>query len=248
MTKTNTDYLLQMTSAVDRTYGGAGASDDAGAFDDHLSQAASSSGDDSRNFTSGSRRTDTVRNDRDDPQWIKPNLKSSNLDGANTSTSQTSPSDHVQSTDKPIDSKAAIEDTGSDEHDSEKLDETTAAEVAGASQAAKDNSPKSNSKPEPNANANQPVGAKAAAISKKAATEAGSEKVPNKADAQATNIASSTDAVNQHAEEAAGLAAKSATDGLETDEDRSEANVTKSENQRSKVAKRDSSMAKLVKG
>jgi hypothetical protein len=64
MTQTNTDYLLQITPAVDRTYGAAGANADAGGFDDHLSQAATLSG-------NGSQRTDTARNERDDRSWSK---------------------------------------------------------------------------------------------------------------------------------------------------------------------------------
>jgi flagellar hook-length control protein FliK len=240
MTQTNTDYLLQITPAADRAYGAAGANDDAGGFDNHLSQATTLSGGDSRNRSSGSKRTDTSRDERDEPQWNTGDFKSTSHNADSTTTSQTPPSEQEESTDKASGSTPTIEDTKDDEHDSEKADDTVAAEVAGVSQAAKNTSPKSNSKPEPNAEANRPGAAKAAALGKKTGTETGGRKELSEADVQATNSASSNDAANRQADEA--------TDAVETKREADETQVTDSESQHSKAAKREHAPAKLDKG
>src|SRR5215211_5774312 len=138
MTQTNTDYLLQITPAVDRTYGATGVSDDAGVFGDHLSQAATLSGYDSHNLNNGSQQTDTACKACDDRPWSTDDFQPISQDGGNTATSQTSPPDQEESTDKVSGSKPAIEDADSDEHDSKKADDASAAEIAGAGQAAKD--------------------------------------------------------------------------------------------------------------
>src|SRR6267154_2261901 len=99
MTQTNTDFLLQITPAVDCTYGATGASADAGGFDDHLSQAATLSGDDSRNLGSGSQRTDTARSERDDRSWNTEDFKPSSHDDGKITSSQTPQSDQEESKD-----------------------------------------------------------------------------------------------------------------------------------------------------
>jgi hypothetical protein len=115
MTQTNTDYLLQITPAVDRTYGAAAASDEPGGFNDHLSQAASFSGDDFQNLSSGSQRTDTARDGRNDSQWNTRDFKPSSRDGGNTITSQTSRTDDEESADTVSGSKPAIEEADNDD-------------------------------------------------------------------------------------------------------------------------------------
>src|SRR5256885_10193464 len=102
MTQTNTDYLFQVTAPTpDRTFAPAGATDGAPKFDDHLSQASTYSGDDSRNLGSGSQRTETARYERDDrsrnTSSSKPNDQ--NHGTGNSNSSQTLPSNQEVSSD-----------------------------------------------------------------------------------------------------------------------------------------------------
>ena len=250
MTPTNTDYLLQVTTPVtDRTYGAAGTNDNAGKFDDHLSQASTYSGDDSRNLGSGSQRTDTARYERDDRSWNTSTSKPSSHDSGSSTSSQTSQSSQEDPSDGVRGSTSASKDTDGDEHETDKLDDSTAAEVAGASQA-KDNSPKSASKPESSANANAPATAKAAAVGRKAAAEAGDPKATGTRDGQAPRSPTSPDAVTQHAAEAAKLvaqAAQASADAGNTNEEAAESDAT-SEGKQSKAAKGDAATAKSNKG
>jgi flagellar hook-length control protein FliK len=249
MTPTNTDYLLQVTTPVtDRTYSATGASDGAGKFDDHLSQASTYSGDDSRNLGSGSQRTDTARYERDDRSWNTGASKPSSHDSGSSTSSQTSQSNQAESSDGVRESTSAIEDTDGDDHETDKSDDTMAAEVAGASQAAKDSSPKPGSKAEPNANANAPATAKAAAVNKKAAVEAGDRKSTGIGDRPATKGSTSPDTVTQHADEAAKLAASAATDTAKTSEEAVELQPNDSEGKQSKAVKGDAATVKSNKG
>jgi flagellar hook-length control protein FliK len=247
MTQTNTEYLLQIIPAVDRTYGAAGANDDAGAFDDHLSQAATLSGDESR-FASGSQRTDSARTERDEPSWNTSDFKPNSREGASTTSSPTSSSAQEESADQVSESKPASEDAERDEHDPEKSDDTTAAEIAGAGQAAKGNCPKSNPNTEPNADANRLGAAKAAALGKTAATSDGDRKATGTADDQPTNSAALTDLAKQHADEATQLEANAASDVVETTVKLDETQVTDSDGQQSKAEIREASPRKLDKG
>jgi flagellar hook-length control protein FliK len=247
MTPTNSDYLLQVTTPVtDRTYGAAGTNDSAGKFDDHLSQASTYSGDDSRNLGSGSQRTDTARYERDDRSWNTSTSKPSSHDSESSTSSQTSQSSQEDPSDGVRGSTSASEDTDGDEHETDKLDDSAAAEVAGASQA-KDNSPKPGSKPESSANANAPATAKAAAVGRKAAAEAGDPKATGTRDGQAPRSPTSLVTVTQHAAEAAKLVAQAAVDAGNTNEEAVESDAT-SEGKQSKAAKGDAVTAKSNKG
>src|SRR6185295_3088869 len=129
MTQTNTDYLLQITPAVtDRPYGATVPNDGVGRFDDHLSQAATFSGDDSRNRGSSSQRTDTARYDRDDRSWSTGASKPSNHDSDNSPSSPRSLVDHGQTDETVSESKPPVKAADCDEHKSEKADDMTAAE------------------------------------------------------------------------------------------------------------------------
>jgi flagellar hook-length control protein FliK len=249
MTQTNTDYLFQVTApAPDRTFAVTGATDGAPKFDDHLSQASTFSGDDSRNFGSGSQRTETARYESDDRQWNTSSSKPNDHQSENTTSPQTLPSNQESYNDGIRESTSPVEKADGDEHEIDKSDETTAAEMAGASQAAKDSSPKSTSKPEPNANTKTAASAKAAAISQKAATEAGDRKAIGTADGEKTNSSLLPDAVTQHADEAAKLVANATTDAARTSEQAVELQAPAADGNQSKAAKSNPPTAKSNKG
>jgi flagellar hook-length control protein FliK len=251
MTQTNTDYLFQVTAPTpDRTFAPAGATDGAPKFDDHLSQASTFSGDDSRNLGSGSQRTETARYERDDRQWKNSSSEPSdqNHDNGNSTTPQTLPSNQEASSDEVRGSTSPSENADGDEHETDKSDETTATEVAGATQAAKENSPKPTSKPEPNTNTNAAATLKTAAISKKAATEAGDRKATATANGQKTNSSPLPDAVTQHADDAAKLVVNATTDAAKTSEQAVEPQAPAAEGNQSKAAKSEAPAAKSNKG
>src|SRR3954470_18787951 len=90
MTQTNTDYLLQIAPAMtDRSYGVPAANDSAGKFDDHLSQAATTSLYDSQ-IRTGMQRTETARYERSDQSSNTNTSKQGNRDGDTSSRSQSS--------------------------------------------------------------------------------------------------------------------------------------------------------------
>jgi flagellar hook-length control protein FliK len=247
MTQTNTDYLLQITPAVtDRTYGAAAANDDGGKFDDHLSQAAMCSGEDSSNRGSSSQRIDTASHERDDRSWNTSASNRSNNDSGTSISSQTSPADQEQSADAVSGSKPPAEDADDDKHEAEKPDDTTAGEVAGASQVTKDNSQKTNTKSELDANAEAVATAKDAAVSKKAANEAGDPKA--KVDA-AVQVSGSPllDAATEHAGEATEFVAVAAIETATTEEAVDASPPRPSEHKQSKAVKSDASTAKSNK-
>jgi flagellar hook-length control protein FliK len=246
MTQTNTDYLLQITpAATDRTFAATGANGDAGRFDDHLSQAATSSSDDSHSRDSSSQRAETARYDRHDRSWNTGASNASSRDDG--SSSQTLSADHEQPADVVSGSKPSSENANLDNQDNEESDDTTAAEVAGASQVATSPTRKSDPKTEPNTNSDIVAVAKAAVVSKKAATGAGNRKTAGNTDSQATSVASSTDVLTQHANEAAKLTANAATDAVETNEDADKSQATGSDGMQSKTTKNDASTEKSKK-
>ncbi len=246
MTQTNTDYLLQITPAVtDRTYGATATNDDAGKFDDHLSQAATFAGDDFHNRGSSSQRTDTARYDRDDRSWNTSASKPINSDSGSAPFSQTSATDPEQSADAVSGPKSPAEDADGDEHETETSDNATTAEVAGANQATKDSAQEASKKPEPNANA--AATAKGAALGKKAATAAGDPKAKRLAEGRPTSSSPMPDAVMQHADETAKLVADAATDTAATNEEAEEPQATASEGKRSQTIKSDATTAKSNK-
>ena len=192
MTQLNTDYLLQVTTAiVDRTYSGTGVNGDASKFNEHLSQASTLSGDDSRNLSGGFRRTDTARIERDDPSWNTRDSKPESHDSGNVTSSQTSPSDQDALTDDVSGTQSSNENDDGDERETD-TDDSTDAAAAGAGQGTKANSTKSDSKLDPEIEANRPVIAKAAAINKKAAANAGVQRAAGKSEGQATDGALAT--------------------------------------------------------
>jgi flagellar hook-length control protein FliK len=246
MTQTNTDYLFQVTAPpTDRSFAATGASDGAARFDDHLSQASTHSGDDSRNLGSGSPRTDTNRYDRDDRSWNRGASKPSRNDRANSNPPQSSPSNQEDSRDRVHDSASPNDNADRDKHKTDKSDDTTAADSAGASQATKDNSPKTDAKPESNANTNAPTTVKPAADNKadnKKAT-ATDDTTTGATDGQAIDDLPLPGAVTQHADETAKLAANvAATD--KTNEDATETQVADSEAKQSKAVKAEVVAAK----
>jgi flagellar hook-length control protein FliK len=249
MTPTNTDYLLQVTTPVtDRAYGAAGTSDGAGRFNDHLSQASTYSADDSRNLGSDSQRPDTARYERDDRSWNPNASKPNSHDNGSSSSSQTSRSSQEDPSGGVRGSTSATEDTDGGERDNDKSDDSTAAEVAGASQAAKDNSPKAGTKSEAGANANSPATAKVAAANKKTAAEAGDRKATGIGNGSAASGTSSPDTVTQHADEAAKLAAETAVHTATTSEGEVESQEADPDGKQSKALKGDASTTKSNKG
>jgi flagellar hook-length control protein FliK len=249
MTQTNTDYLFQVTAPPpDRAFAATGATDGAPKFDDHLSQASTFSGDDSRNLSSGSQRTETARYEPDDRSWKTSASRPNTHESGNSTSPQTSPSNQDASSDQVGESTSPVENAEGDEHETDKPDETTAAEIAGVSQAAKENSPKHTSTPEPNANANTAAAVKAAAVSKKAATEAGDRKATGVPDGEANSSSPPPDAVTQHANAAAKLAANATIDAAKTSQQAVAPQVTAVEDKQSKAAKSDAPAAKPNKG
>src|SRR3954469_22577310 len=141
MTQTNTDYLFQITSpATDRSFSVSSTDDGATKFDDHLSQASTHAGDDSRYSGSSSQRTESPRYERDDRSWSSAQPKPSSDDNRNSSSSPPSPSNQQDSGDQVDESATAVDIGDRDERETDKSDNTTTAELAGANQAAKDNS------------------------------------------------------------------------------------------------------------
>jgi flagellar hook-length control protein FliK len=249
MTQTNTDYLFQVTApAPDRTFAATGTTDGAPKFDDHLSQASTFFGDDSRNLGSGSQRTETASYERDDQTWNTRASKPDNPESENSTSLQTLPSNHEASSEQVGESKSPVEKADSDEHETDKPDETTAAEVAGTSQAAKDNSPKSTSTPDPNADTKAAATVKAAAISKKAETEAGDRNATGNADGQKSNSSPLPDAVTQHPDDAAKLLVNATTVAAKTSEQPVEQQAPAAEGNQPKAAKTDAPTTKSNKG
>src|SRR6476660_8795576 len=110
MTQTNTDYLFQVTAPPpDRAFAATGATDGAPKFDDHLSQASTFSGDDSRNFGSGSQRTETARYEPDDRSWKTSASKPITHESGNSTSAQTSPSNQEASSDQVGESTSPVE-------------------------------------------------------------------------------------------------------------------------------------------
>lgn len=249
MTRTNTDYLLQVTTPVtDRTYGATGATEGAANFDDHLSQASSYSGDDSRSLDSGSQRTEMARYERHDPARNDGASQPSSHDSGSSTNSQTTPVADQQSADVVSGSNAPAESTNEDDHDAEKSDETAAAEVTGASQTATNNTKKSDLKAEPSRSSDAAATAKVAAVNKKTATGIGERKATGNAALQASNGASSSVAETQRVDETAKLAASEGTDEAKTSEEVVETQRTASDDKPSKGAKGATSAAKSNKG
>src|SRR3954468_13601486 len=229
MTPTNKEYFLQVRTPVrDRTYGATSPSEGVAKFDDHLSQASMFSGDDSRNSSSGSHRTDTTRNERDDRSWNNSAYMPNNHDNGSSTPSQPSSSVQDTTSDGECGTTAPNDNGDSDERETDKSDDTTAAVVAGASQAVKDNAPKSASKPEANVNTNTSAAAKAAAVNKKATAEAGDKRATGTAVGQAT-AGAAPDALKKQADETAQLAINATTDIAKTDEEALDPQATTSD-------------------
>src|SRR4051812_29967756 len=134
MTQTNTDYLLQVTTAVtDRTYG-VPAANDAGKFDDHLTQAASFSDKDANN-RSGSQRTESARYERDDRSWNDSGASKADKENTGSSkASQTSPTVQDEADDAVSGQTSSTEKPDGDEHETKDSENSTAAEMASSSQ------------------------------------------------------------------------------------------------------------------
>src|SRR2546423_7178626 len=106
MTQTNTDYLLQVAAPVtDRAYSASSAGD-TGSFNDHLSQASTFTGDDSRNKGKDSLRSDSPRYDGGERSWSASPPKPSSHDNGNSSPTSTPPSNHDESPSTTAGSKA----------------------------------------------------------------------------------------------------------------------------------------------
>src|SRR5262245_31870252 len=96
MTQTTTDYLFQATTAVpDRSYSATATNGGPGKFDDHLSQASSFAGEDSRSFGGSTQRTDLSRRDEDNSRWSS--STSSGYGNGSAPSTQTSRSDRDDS-------------------------------------------------------------------------------------------------------------------------------------------------------
>src|SRR5262245_10703420 len=141
MTQTTTDYLFQATAPVpDRSYSAAATNGDLGKFDDHLSQASSCAGEDSRGFSGGTQRTDSSRRDDENSKW------NSSTSSSYSSPSQTSPSDQDDSRDATNAASSSSDTSHSEDRDDDKSEDTTAAEAAGASEPVKQNAKPADSK------------------------------------------------------------------------------------------------------
>ena len=264
MTQTNTDYLLQITPAVtDRTYAAPSANGGTDRFDDHLSQAATFSGEDSLNRESSSHRVDAAHPDRDERSRNSIASEPNSSNSGSPSSSQTPPVDHDRSADvvsdsksptgheQPADvvsdSKASSDSEDGEEDNTEKPDNSAGVEVAGASQLATINTKKTDPRTRPNTNLTTAAPAKAAVLSKKPAAGAGEGKGTSNTDGEPTSDAPSAETVTQHADEAAKLTATAATDVIETKEDAGEAQATGSDGVQSKMTKNDAPNAKSKK-
>ncbi len=248
MTQTNTDYLLQITTAVtDRTYGAPAANDGADKFNDHLSQAATVSGDGFPIRSSSLQRTDTARYGNNDSSWTTSGSKQNDHSSDNSTSSRPAPTEHDESPGAVREPNSAADDSDVDSHQTDESDDSTAAEVAGAGQTTTNNTKKTDSNTEPKTTTDSAAAAKAAAVVKKAATEIGD----SKAKASAAGRGSSStpvEAATQHAAEAAELAEKTAIHTPTTDEQAGETQTTVSEGKRTKTAKSGTPAAKTNKG
>jgi flagellar hook-length control protein FliK len=247
MTQTTTDYLLQVAAPVtDRAYS-ASSANDGGRFNDHLSQASTLTGDDSRNNGKDSLRSDSAHYDGDERSWNTSPPEASSHDSGNSTSIPTPLSKQDESVTAASGAKASVADTGRDEHDTKKSDDNAAAEAAGAGQVACDHSQKSDAKVVEKTNSKSTAVPKTELV-EKAVTQASDRKVATTAATQTTNNAAAPDSAAQYADEAAKLGVTTSANSGAANEDNERTQETGSEGKQSKAANKGASTAKSKAG
>lgn len=188
MTQTTTDYLLQLTApAADRPFSTASSNDDAGAFDDHLSQASGPSNE-ARGIGSSNSRTDEPRPyhsppDRDvypEDRQSAPSSSASS-DQSRNAISSTTPPSATSNAEEPVENETT-DDVDRDEHDSDKPDIVNDAALGGP---ATSDSRQADAKTAVGAHAKTQIAEKAKSLGKVKATDSGAHDAATDVNAQA---------------------------------------------------------------
>ncbi len=244
MTQTTTDYLYQLNGpATDRTYSAPSSNDSAGTFDDHLSQASTLAGDDSRSNGGNSLRADSGHFDRDGKSWNSTDPKPTSHKKENSTPATTSRPEEDKSDNSASSTRPSTDNADDDQHNTDKSQDTTAAAAAGATQSTHDNSQKADSKSTPNENGESAAATRIDSLTDEATPKNGNTGA-NHADQKATNDASLSDLAAQHVDQAAKLATAVATEPAVAADRTVQSQVAEVESKQSKGDKSDATKSK----